>query len=96
MAKRNLEKVKEFCKEVREDCIVMFKKNLDIEDLLEQPEATMIVGKTLKIYDKAVDLAIDQARQIDEMAEILEASYKTIQKMEETINDLREEVNRVH
>lgn len=96
MARRNLEKVKEFCKETREDCIDMIKKNVDIETLLEQPEATMFVGKTLKIYDKAVDLMEDQARQLDEMSELLEASYKTIQRMEETINDLRKEVNGAH
>lgn len=93
---KNLEKVKTFCKEIREDCIDMIKKNLDIEDLLGQPEATMMMGKTLEIYDKAVDLMEDQARQIDEMAEMLEASYRTIQKMNETINDLRKEVNGAH
>lgn len=91
---KNYQKVKEFCKSVREDCIDMIKKNLDIEDILGEPEAAMMMGQCLGMYDKAVDLMIDQARQLDEMAEMLEASYKTIQKMEDTINDLRKEVKK--
>lgn len=93
---KNYQKVKEFCKSVREDSIDMIKKNASIEDILGQPEVAMMMGKTLEIYDKAVDLMTDQARQLDEMAEMLEASYKIIQNMEETINDLRKEVNGAH
>ena len=91
---KNYQKVREFCKSVREDCVDMIKKNLDIEDILGEPEAAMMIGKSLEIYDKAIDLMKDQAKQLDEMSEMLELSYVTIQRMEETINDLRKEVNR--
>ena len=93
---KNLTKVKAFCKELREDCINMIKKNLDIEDLLDEPEATMVIGQTLEIYDKAVVMMEDQAKQLDEMAEMIENSYKMISKMNETINDLRKEMNGAH
>ena len=89
---KNFKEVERFCKEMKEKTIDVIKKSVGIEELLDQPEVTYMMGECLKIYDESANLLKEQARQLDEMAEYLENSYKIIQRMEENINELRKEV----
>ena len=89
---QNLEKVKAFCKETRDQTMELIKRFTTVEQLLEQPEATYMIGECLKIYDKSVDMMVDQAKQLDEMNEICAESYKQLRMMSDTINELRKEV----
>ena len=89
---KNAEKIKDALAKSRKKAMGMLNKFCTAEDILAQPESAYAMGELINMYDEVADLATDQAKQIDEMEEMLQNAYNLIKKIDSEIVELRKEV----
>ena len=88
--RNNESKVKNVLKESRKELFDMIGKFCTAEEILSNAESAYAAAKCIELFDNLSDVAEEQARQIDDMENMLQDTYDAIGKLETKIDILND------
>lgn len=91
---KQAENVRSALKKAKTETFEMFNKLTTAQQILESPEEAYAVGKMIELYSDFEELAYDQAKQIDDMEDMLKETNRMIKKIDEQLFELKKEIKK--